>query len=69
MSGRVTVPPSSCLFRGLGGRKLSLRVGSANVGAAALYRRVGFTQEGVEAGEVRLPCGRWEDMVCMAKFI
>ncbi len=49
-------------------RKLSLHVRAGNAAALALYRRFGFTVEGVERSQVRAG-GGFEDNVIMAKHL
>lgn len=47
-------------------RKIELLVRAENAGAVALYRKLGFVEEGRLRERVRLPCGRFVDDISMA---
>lgn len=49
--------------------RVELIARSGNLGALKLYRRLRFVEEGRLVGRVRLPDGRTEDDICMARFL
>jgi RimJ/RimL family protein N-acetyltransferase len=49
--------------------KVALGVFSTNARAIALYRRLGFVEEGRDVRELRLPPGRYADNLRMALFV
>ncbi len=61
--------PFKLCFRLLKGSKLCLVVGADNPSAIALYRKMGYREEGRLEGEVLLPTGEVIDLIAMAKFI
>lgn len=50
-------------------RKLSLTVYAHNVRALALYRAMGFVEEGRRRAEYRFPDGSWRDDLLMARWL
>ena len=52
-----------------GGRKVELLVRSENESAVALYRKLGFVEEGRLQQRVRLRTGRYVDDITMALFL
>jgi len=52
-----------------GAHKVELLVRATNTPAVALYRSMGFTEEGLLKHRVRLRDGRWVDDVSMALFL
>jgi ribosomal protein S18 acetylase RimI-like enzyme len=63
--GRRLMEAAIALAAGRGARRLTLRVLAPNAGARALYRSLGFVEEGVLRGEFHL-AGRDVDDVLMA---
>ena len=66
--GRALVEAAVERARGLGARKVSLRVLSHNEAARRLYERCGFVVEGVLKDEFYLG-GRYADDVFMARYL
>jgi ribosomal protein S18 acetylase RimI-like enzyme len=63
--GRLLMEMGIAWCRAVGVTKLSLQVFPDNFGAIALYRSLGFSDEGVARGEVRMPSGD-RDLLLMA---
>jgi ribosomal protein S18 acetylase RimI-like enzyme len=63
--GRMLMEMGIAWSRAVGVAKLSLQVFPDNAGAIALYRSLGFIEEGVARGEVRMPSGD-RDLLLMA---
>lgn len=63
--GRILMETGIAWSRAVGVTKLSLQVFSDNAAAIALYRSLGFIEEGVARGEVRMPSGD-RDVLLMA---
>lgn len=63
--GRSLLEMAIAWCRTVGIAKLGLRVFTTNERAIALYRSLGFVDEGVARGEVRMPGGD-RDVLCMA---
>lgn len=63
--GRMLIEMAIAWCRAVGLTKLSLQVFTDNDGAIALYRSLGFVDEGVARGEVRMPSGE-RDLLLMA---
>lgn len=63
--GRLLMEMGIAWSRAVGIAKLSLQVFPDNAGAIALYRSLGFIDEGVARGEVRMPSGE-RDLLLMA---
>jgi ribosomal protein S18 acetylase RimI-like enzyme len=63
--GRILMEMGIAWSRAVGVAKLSLQVFPDNVHAIALYRSLGFVDEGVARGEVRMPSGD-RDVLLMA---
>ncbi len=63
--GRSLIEMAIAWSRQVGIAKLSLQVFTGNDGAIALYRSLGFVDEGVARGEVRMPAGD-RDLLLMA---
>jgi ribosomal protein S18 acetylase RimI-like enzyme len=63
--GRMLIEMAVAWCRAVGLTKLSLQVFTDNQRAITLYRSVGFVEEGVARGEVRMPSGD-RDLLLMA---
>ena len=63
--GRTLMEMGIGWSRAVGVAKVSLQVFPDNAGAIALYRSLGFSEEGVARGEVRMPGGD-RDLLLMA---
>jgi ribosomal protein S18 acetylase RimI-like enzyme len=63
--GRILMEMGIAWSRAVGVAKLSLHVFSDNAAAIALYRSLGFVEEGLARGEVRMPSGD-RDVLLMA---
>ncbi len=63
--GRMLIEMAIAWCRVVGVTKLSLQVFTDNARAIALYRSLGFAEEGVARGEVRMPSGD-RDLLLMA---
>ena len=63
--GRILMETAVAWSRAVGVAKVSLQVFPDNAGAIELYRSLGFVEEGVARGEVRMPSGD-RDVLLMA---
>jgi ribosomal protein S18 acetylase RimI-like enzyme len=66
--GRILMETGIAWSRAVGVAKLSLQVFPDNVGAIQLYRSLGFREEGIASGEVRMPAGD-RDVLLMALML
>lgn len=55
-------------FKELQLNKIFLRVFSDNLRAIRAYEKVGFTNEGIAREDIRLPNGKYQDIMFMAKL-
>jgi len=66
--GRILMETGIAWSRAVGVAKLSLQVFPDNLGAIQLYRSLGFREEGIASGEVRMPTGD-RDVLLMALML